>query len=1085
MIIDCFPYFNEKELLELRINLLNDHVDQFVIIDGNYTHSGIPKEYTCKKTIKELGIPDQKIRVLEVDLSIESMGEPTEFDLLTDSIVSRERYQRDAISSIIDEYDNDAIFIVSDCDEIINPYNIWFLSDIVKGHKNQLIKIPLTYLQGRADYQVYSKTTGLPQHWGTSMFMCTKSHLNGISATQLRSDYKVPFMTAQPTIDYETMYDLGWHFSWMGSNQIRKIKSKSICDTNRLYDDLTYSMYGSDEMENFINEYEFFDGNESPSGHKDYIVKKYPIEKLPEIIFNLPRVKEYLLPSEDIEENIETKEIYMDETNSINILFSATNRDEIWETDYIIDKILPKNKTKFSYFIPCENIDQVDNNYDVFVYNCRKHNYQQILKIVQRIKPKIIIHLSDEYHYENLSEYNNLSKHCNLFLRQHHHPGFTYDDNVIQIPLGYCNDAGINEEDILKIDKRFINWSFIGDMKHDRWEMIENFKKIENHFTGCFIDKPQMMKIYLNSIFVPNGRGNSSLNCFRLYEASMAGAIPVVVGTDEEINCTFEYEECPPWLFFNSWEEASNECLELLKEKNILQKIQNDVISWWNSRIKSVSEKVENALTKRYVNDKKLEGLKVIQIGSNRGYDELSNHIKENYSSIDIGIFVEANPAHIDSLRECYSNYDNVYIENLAITYPKRNSNLQEIELFYHVDDGPNYEIASTKKEHIMWHDHLPGYDEKYEGKIQSFKVPCVILEQLFWKYNVQELDWLLLDVEGIDAEVILTTNWERYNIYRIDFEHIHLSHYKNAIEKMFIGMGYEKITALNSSDDWAFENKKLKEKRSVESCKKKLENFPKINYISVTDDSKRRDLLVKKFEKYGISEDHLIPHIFDRYKDNEHKIVSKWLDEVGWWKLSLGSRGPVTSHLKAIKKWYTTTDEPYAFFCEDDLGLDTVKYWNFTWEEFFNSLPSDWGCVQLVQLREIYSFSMGFRNRCWCDWSACAYLISREHAKQLIENYYYDDEFFDLDIKGFDIDVRGDWAKIPVVETTIFSSLSKVYTCPLFVEDVINCSSSYGGLLGITEGQCDKYHEISYDVTLNWWQTEAQYLTADQLKTI
>lgn len=40
-VIDCFPYFHEKELLELRINLLNYHVDKFIITDANCTHSGI------------------------------------------------------------------------------------------------------------------------------------------------------------------------------------------------------------------------------------------------------------------------------------------------------------------------------------------------------------------------------------------------------------------------------------------------------------------------------------------------------------------------------------------------------------------------------------------------------------------------------------------------------------------------------------------------------------------------------------------------------------------------------------------------------------------------------------------------------------------------------------------------------------------------------------------------------------------------------------------------------------------------------------------------------------------------------------
>ena len=55
MIIDCFPYFNEKELLELRYNVLKDYVDYFFIADGNYTHAGQEKPFTCVETMKELG----------------------------------------------------------------------------------------------------------------------------------------------------------------------------------------------------------------------------------------------------------------------------------------------------------------------------------------------------------------------------------------------------------------------------------------------------------------------------------------------------------------------------------------------------------------------------------------------------------------------------------------------------------------------------------------------------------------------------------------------------------------------------------------------------------------------------------------------------------------------------------------------------------------------------------------------------------------------------------------------------------------------------------------------------------------------
>ena len=43
-IFDCFIFNNEVELLELRLNILNDVVDKFVIIEGNSTFSGKKKE---------------------------------------------------------------------------------------------------------------------------------------------------------------------------------------------------------------------------------------------------------------------------------------------------------------------------------------------------------------------------------------------------------------------------------------------------------------------------------------------------------------------------------------------------------------------------------------------------------------------------------------------------------------------------------------------------------------------------------------------------------------------------------------------------------------------------------------------------------------------------------------------------------------------------------------------------------------------------------------------------------------------------------------------------------------------------------
>jgi hypothetical protein len=100
--------------------------------------------------------------------------------------------------------------------------------------------------------------------------------------------------------------------------------------------------------------------------------------------------------------------------------------------------------------------------------------------------------------------------------------------------------------------------------------------------------------------------------------------------------------------------------------------------------------------------------------------------------------------------------------------------------------------------------------------------------------------------------------------------------------------------------------------------------------------------------------------------------------------------------------------------------------------------------------------------------------LISREHAKKLIELYHYDDNFH-LDLKGSDTDAREDWAKVPVIETVIFSPVTKIYSFPMFVEDVILCNSTY------QEGQGDM-HFGSHHNTIEFWKNIGKYASLNEL---
>jgi dTDP-4-dehydrorhamnose reductase len=231
-------------------------------------------------------------------------------------------------------------------------------------------------------------------------------------------------------------------------------------------------------------------------------------------------------------------------------------------------------------------------------------------------------------------------------------------------------------------------------------------------------------------------------------------------------------------------------------------------------------------------------------------------------------------------------------------------------------------------------------------------------------------------------------------------------------------------------------------------SIQEKLEGFPSVNFISIPESKERRVKLCDTLLRYGVKT--VRPYIYERYKSGDHKIIYPDPKELPDYKYVFpdACMGAFTSHLKAIKTWYESTTEEYAFFCEDDISFETVKYWNFTWKQFFNNLPKDWECVQLSLVRVFPTMFVFFdkgvklRDRCWCDWSACGYLITRDRARKLLNTYYNGDTFV-WDYRGSDKQLRKEqhnqtWPYEPGIETILFSILEDkpVYTFPLLVFD-------------------------------------------------
>lgn len=269
MLIDCFPYFNEKELLELRIETLYDHVDGFLITDANHTHRGEPKEFTCVDTLRELGIPEEKVQVLHVEL-------PT-FEEAADPWV-RERGQRDALSVGLFQLPEDTFFICSDCDEIANPEKLEEVKQAVLDYPGEIVRLSMSMHYGRADKQLQSPT-GEKFDWRCGTASTVK---------QLKDFGTLSSLRASTNNHYVGNRDAGWHLSWMGDADKRRTKLRSIAE---------YYIWDKPQVQKLCDEFEPEEGNTDMLGREDHLLTSYPVDKLPEAALRIERVKNYLLPN--------------------------------------------------------------------------------------------------------------------------------------------------------------------------------------------------------------------------------------------------------------------------------------------------------------------------------------------------------------------------------------------------------------------------------------------------------------------------------------------------------------------------------------------------------------------------------------------------------------------------------------------------------------------------------------------------------------------------------------------------------------------------------------------------------------------
>ena len=759
------------------------------------------------------------------------------------------------------------------------------------------------------------------------------------------------------------------------------------------------------------------------------------------------------------------------------VFFFGEKREDLWEHDYIIDNLLPKCSKNIK-FVSYSNLNTFNQTCDVFVYSCRDPKnfhwgfmptYEQVLEAVQKLKPKIIIQVSDEFEHEDNSAHNNLANYCELFLRNYHHSNYSYLNNTLHIPLGYKNDFDISGKKITPVLERKYNWCFVGQKKSDREDLVNSFSSIPDHY--CLIhdgnenqkiDGNQIADYYLNSIFVPCSRGWTTLNTMRIYEASMCGSIPIVVGTKEEIDINFKCEDSPPFIFSDTWESAASTCKSLLEHPEILIQKQKHILKWWNTRMEKIKSKISEVLNK----------------------EEKINHYWEN-----------------DQLfGEKWFAYQNLYSDIVK----KINDGDTIVEVGAWKGRSTSFlavEIANSKKNISFY--VVDTWEGSVEHKIDPNQYDLINLYETFIN-NMKPVEkyYTPLRMTSIEAS-------EKFADNSLSFVFLDASHeYDDVKEDIKKWMPKVKPGGILAGHDYYVDkydwfpgvkqavNEELGEVKSSEDCwifkkhnvdSNKLESIPTINCISLQESEERRKYFIEQFKEYGV--EHKVKfHISEKF--GEVKEVLEF-DEGFEDKSCDGNKSIFVAHLKNIKNWYDNTNEDYALFCEDDLSLEPVQYWNFTWQDFVEYLPSDWECVQLSYTGETFSEHMiRLQKRKWYFWGNQSLLIKREYAKKLLDLYYKEDRIImkvqdrqPFYYKGYSF--LPDFHLYPYAETLLLRGIGNVYCLPLFAENVEFEATFHLNNPDFYKEKQKPGHYESHTISINWWKNVGHKKSIQELTTM
>lgn len=217
-IFDCFTFYNELDLLELRLQELYNHVDYFVLVEATRTFQNQNKDlYFEQNKLRYSKYLDKIIHVIVDDMPC-----------YTDTW-QNERFQREAIRRGLSSAMPNDIIIVGDVDEIVRNTTIHKLT----SSKATLWPFRIPY------FNFYFNYLSINHHetycvWNMAARFDAINSIEDLRLLRLKlNSMNLPYQYANQQL--EIIEHAGWHFSYLGNKDfiVKKLQSFAHAELNK------------------------------------------------------------------------------------------------------------------------------------------------------------------------------------------------------------------------------------------------------------------------------------------------------------------------------------------------------------------------------------------------------------------------------------------------------------------------------------------------------------------------------------------------------------------------------------------------------------------------------------------------------------------------------------------------------------------------------------------------------------------------------------------------------------------------------------------------------------------------------------